>query len=207
LPAKSARARSVANARSGDAARRAERIAQRPGGTLNAELPHQAERCAWIERERLEQHPLHRRPALCDRTDEVAVRVGVRPEAGGSLVDATQQQHGLLVVKRMRDACGRLEPFDVKLELAEHRRRSCERLNRGADVVPEAGQGELLCPHAAADRLGRLVYDNVEAGAGKGDRRGKAVRPRPDNDGLTRQGLSRTRATQSRTASTSAASL
>src|SRR5581483_7268553 len=79
------------------------------------------------------------------------------------------------------------EPLHVEVELAEAGGRAAERVDRGADVVAEAGKRELLGAHAAADRRLRFVDEDVESGARKGDRSGKTVRPGSDDDGATRR--------------------
>jgi hypothetical protein len=53
-----------------------------------------------------------------------------------------------------------MDPFDV--EIAEDGRERGERMDRRADVVPEAGQRQLLRPHPTADPVRRLVHDHVE---------------------------------------------
>src|SRR5205085_6255195 len=83
------------------------------------------------------------------------------------------------VVERVRHARGRVDPVDA--ETAEDRRRARERVDRRADVMPEAGKRQLLGAETAAAPLCSLVDDNVEAGTRELDRRREAVRPRADD--------------------------
>jgi hypothetical protein len=57
-------------------------------------------------------------------------------------------------------------------------------MNRGADVVPKSWQRQLRGASPAADRLLRLEDANRTPGLSERDRGGKAVRPRPDDDGV-----------------------
>jgi hypothetical protein len=67
---------------------------------------------------------------------------------------------------------------------AQKRRRERHRMDRRADVVDEAGQGELGRARAAADRRLRLQHDDGLARACEDDRRREAVRTGADDDGI-----------------------
>ncbi len=185
FPAKNARARSVEKTRRASASALEQRVAQRAKRPPLAELARQTQRRPRIERKRPEEERLDRAPALRERPDEPPVRRAVRPERSRRLVDAAHEERRLVVVERMRDARRRLEPVHVELERAEADGRPPERMDRRAHVVPKPGQRQLVGTHAAADPVGRLVHDHVEAGAGERDRRGEPVRPRTDDDRLT----------------------
>ena len=66
-----------------------------------------------------------------------------------------------------------LQTSSGQRQLAERRRGERERQHRGADVVPEPGQGQLLGAHRAADAVGRL------------DEQDPAARPRPASSAPT----------------------
>ncbi len=55
------------------------------------------------------------------------------------------------------------------------------RIHRGEGVVAEPGQGQRLRAHRPPGRAGRLEHEHPPAGAGEPDRRGEAVRTRPDH--------------------------
>ena len=162
--------------------------AQRASRACPTQLSQQSQRRPRIERERREHERLDGTPACRERTNQPAVRIGVRAESLSRLVDAPHEQRSLLVVERMRDARGRLEPLHVEVELAEACGRTSERMNRRANVVAESGQRQLLGPHAAANSVFRFVHDDVEPGASKRDRRCESVRTGADDDRATRQG-------------------
>ena len=69
-------------------------------------------------------------------------------------------------------------------QLREERRSSRERMDRGADVVHEAGLGQLCRAGPSAERLRPLHDEHRAARACHRDRRGQAVRARPDDDGV-----------------------
>ena len=111
------------------------------------------------------------------RGDEL--RVFATEGCGGTLDDERRP-----VVERVRERGGRLDPFDVEPEGVEERRRRAERVNRGADVVSEAGERQLRGPGAAADRVLRLEDEDGASGLREGDGGGKPVRPCADDDGV-----------------------
>jgi hypothetical protein len=84
----------------------------------------------------------------------------------------------------MCDRDGRLDQVDVELERAEERGGEEDRMDRGADVVAKAGKRQLSGARPAADRLLRLDDADGASGLSEGDRGSKAVRPRPNDDGV-----------------------
>ena len=59
-----------------------------------------------------------------------------------------------------------------------------ERVHRRADVVTEAGDGQLRRAAAPARLVGRLVDVDGQAGPGQGERRDEAVGPGTHDDGV-----------------------
>ncbi len=87
----------------------------------------------------------------------------------------------------MRERSLGLDPLDAVLlerHRSQERRADAERVNRGADVVTEAREGQLGGPRAAADRGRRLEDEDGAAGPREHDRGRQAVRPRTDDDGV-----------------------
>jgi len=60
-------------------------------------------------------------------------------------------------------------------------------VDRRADVVHEARQGQLGGARPAAKGLLRFSDEHALAGPGERDRRDEAVRPRPDDDSVVRR--------------------
>jgi len=86
------------------------------------------------------------------------------------------------VVERVRKRGGRLDPVDAEVERGEERRRRCERMDRGADVVPEPRERELRGARAAADRVLRLDDEDGASGLREGDCGREPVRAGADDD-------------------------
>jgi len=79
-------------------------------------------------------------------------RVGA--ETGGGALDRAVHEDGGAVVEGMRQRRRRVDPADAVVrerELREERRRRRERMDRGADVVDEAGQRQLRGAASSAD--------------------------------------------------------
>jgi len=77
-----------------------------------------------------------------------------------------------------------LEPVLLQRQRVEVRRGRAERMDRRAEVVDEAREGELGAPRAAPDgRLG-LVDPDLQSGACKFDGRSEPVRPAADDLGV-----------------------
>ena len=171
-PAKSACARSVRKVCVASAA--AERSAwtlkrARASGRRNAD-------------QRSEQCRLELFPPGADPSQQAVVRLCVRPQLCGGLVDRACDHNGGSVVERMGQGGRRLdhlEPVFRERKLSEEGRARDERMNRRADVVHESGQRQLRRAHASAERVLRLAYDEAPAGASEGDGRCKPVRPDP----------------------------
>jgi hypothetical protein len=78
----------------------------------------------------------------------------------------------------------RLDHSEVESELAEKRRRGRERMDRGADVVPESRKRQLGGARAAADRVPSFEDEDGAAGLGQRERGGEPVRAGADDDGV-----------------------
>ena len=100
------------------------------------------------------------------------------PERLGRALD----EEGRPVVERVRERGRRFDPVDVEVERAEERRRDCERVNRRADVVPEAGECQLGGAGAAADGVLRLDDEDGASGLRQGDGGREPVRAGADDD-------------------------
>jgi hypothetical protein len=68
-----------------------------------------------------------------------------------------------------------------QVEAAEERRGQGQRVGRRADVMPEAGEGQLLGPAPAADGVCALDDQDLQARGGQGDGSGQAVRTAADD--------------------------
>ena len=84
----------------------------------------------------------------------------------------------------MRERRRRLDQVELEPERGEEGRRCGERMDRGADVVAEAGERELRGPRPAADRVARLEDADGASRLRKGDRGGEPVRACADDDGV-----------------------
>jgi hypothetical protein len=115
----------------------------------------------------------------------VGARVVVRELRCGAVHRAVQQ-HRVAVVEGMRERCRRVGETEVVMgETAvavEERRGHQQRLHRAADVVGEAGQGQLRAAHPAAGRGVALVDGDLASRARQGDCRGQPVRARTDHN-------------------------
>ena len=81
-------------------------------------------------------------PPRGERRDQTAVRSAVRAEPRRGRIHGALEDHGGAVVERMRERRVRLDPLEavlVQRESVEERRHQGERMDRGADVVHEAG--------------------------------------------------------------------
>lgn len=70
----------------------------------------------------------------------------------------------------------------AKRKAAKKRRRGRHWMDRGAHVVHEARQCQLRRAAPAANRVLRLVDDDVKPRAGEFDRGGKTIWPGPDDN-------------------------
>jgi hypothetical protein len=75
----------------------------------------------------------------------------------------------------------RFHELEPEVERPEERRGE-ERVNCGAEIVPEAGQRDFGGPSPSADRLLRFQDEDGAAGLGERDGSREAVRPRADDD-------------------------
>jgi hypothetical protein len=84
----------------------------------------------------------------------------------------------------MRERGGRFDPVESEVEGVEERRRRCERMDRGADVVLETGECQFGGARSASDGLTSLEDEDRAAGLREGDGRGEPVWARADDDGV-----------------------
>ena len=84
----------------------------------------------------------------------------------------------------MGERCERLDEVEVELERLEEGRRGGQRVDRRADVVTEAGQGEFRRARAPADGVARLDDEDRASGLRKRDGGGEPVRAGADDDGV-----------------------
>ena len=130
------------------------------------------------------QHPIR---AARQRTEEPAVRPAVDTQPVGRLVHRPCQDGGRAVVQRVGHRQARmdqLQPVLREVELAEEARSGGQRVEGGADVVPEAGQSQLGGAAAAPDAGGGLQHPHRTPRPGQGDGGGQAIGPAADDDGV-----------------------
>src|ERR1700674_271405 len=120
------------------------------------------------------------RPALDEWLHQAAPAFAVRPKNRFGVAEIARERYGGAVIERMRQGSGRVNPLQtVSLQRKRSKKRGArgERMNGGAEIVEEAGQGELECARGTA-RL-RLCFEDVNAHAAlrEGDGGCEAVRP------------------------------
>ncbi len=79
------------------------------------------------------------------RLHQPAVSRTVAAQPGGGIADRAVHRDGGAIVQRVRQGDRRLDPAHtqpVKLDTAEERRGYPQRMDRGADIVGEARQGD-----------------------------------------------------------------
>ena len=139
--------------------------------------------CAGRPAQRLEQFRADIVGVAGHRADQAPVGAAVGAEAGGGLGHRAGHDRGAAAVERIGELdLGPCEPDAARgqVEALEERRRHGQRVRGRADVVPEAGQGELLGPAATPD-LGRaLDHLDLQARRGQGDGSGQPVRAAAD---------------------------
>ena len=169
-----------------------EHASREPGRGLHrvsAEARHQ-QRMAHAERSEQRVHQIV--GALDERLGQRAIASRVaRAESVAGLGDRAANDDRGAVVERMRERRRRmneLEPMFGERQRAKERRRERERVDRGADVVHEAGLGQGGRPRASADRRRGLVDADGSSGARERDRGGETVRARSDDDRVERHG-------------------
>ena len=102
-------------------------------------------------------------------------------ESGSSRIDVSFQSDRCSVVQRMCERCVRMYPIDVELDFVEERRYGAERVDRRADVVPEAGKRQFLRSRAAADRVCSLENEHRVPVTRDLERRSQPVRAGTDD--------------------------
>ncbi len=123
-------------------------------------------------------------PARGQGPEEPAPRSAIGPERPSPLVDGLRHHARRAVVEGMGESERRLDPFDALLRQghgAEEGRAHAQGMDRGADVVTEPREGELLRARAATHRCRGLEHEHGPAGTGEGQRRGQPVRARADD--------------------------
>ena len=109
--------------------------------------------------------------------------VSAQPRRGP--VEVAEEEGGVSVLHRVRHAHlrgGPLEPVVGERHAAEGGAQDAHRVHRGADVVHEAGLGQLGRAHAAARRLGGLDDAHADAVAGELDGGSEAVGSAANDD-------------------------
>jgi hypothetical protein len=126
---------------------------------------------------------------VADRgADDIEVGARIRTEQRGRRLEVAHQDRGA-VVERVCELNGGLDPAKavaVERELGEEWRARAEGVDGAADVVDEAGEGQLSRPAPASD--GRLGFDELHraAGARERDRGCETIRPPSHNHGVER---------------------
>ena len=163
------------------------RVAERGPGT-RGQRPETGRSCGsqcsprrWGQRP--EQNRRQLVPRLDERLHEPPVRRAVAAETVGGLGEPTLEHDRRPVVERVRRRCARVDPVDAEVEAPEERRPHRERLHRGADVVQEPGQRQLLGVQPTAEVAGGLPHLDLDPVLQERDRRREPVRPRPDHQG------------------------
>ena len=78
------------------------------------------------------------------------------------------------------------DPEPLHRESGEERRGNTERMEGGADIVAEAGQGQFLGTGSAAERLAGFEYHDAVSVLGHHHSCRETVGSRPDNYGVVR---------------------
>ena len=132
-------------------------------------------------------HQLGRMPA--ERLDQPAVALAVLAEPGRGGGERALEHDRVRAVERVRERRVGLDPLHavpLQRQRLQERRRDAERMDRRADVVPEARQCELLGAQAAADLLRALEHEHADTGPREHDRGSEPVRPGADDDCIGR---------------------
>ena len=187
----------------------APRPAQQRAGLLGLELsgedrdrkdaaqPEARERDRMLRntKQRREDRREDRGLVLDERREQASVGAAVPAERARRVLQRARRGGGPSAVKRMgeRDR-GASQRHPSGWVLAEERRRGEEGMNRGAEVVPEARQRELLGAAPAPRRLRPLVNRDFQPRARERQRGGEPVGARANNDRVGRARLGRSRA-------------
>ena len=135
-----------------------------------------------------------------ERSHEPAVGVGVAPEPLRGRVYGALEEDGRAVVERVGQRRRRLDPLEavpLELERLEERGAETQWMYRGADVVAETRERELLRSHPTAHGRRRLQDEHGAARARQQDRGGEAVRPGADDDRVVHLAVTRSAASAS----------
>ena len=123
------------------------------------------------------------------RTSGEKMRVGrsIDAEASGHLIDAGSHAHGAPAVEWMGegDRWGQQpDAMGGEVDVREGGGGQQERVHRGADVMTEAGDGQLRRAAAPSGLFSRLVDLDGQAGPGQRERRDETVGSGADDDGV-----------------------
>ena len=88
--------------------------------------------------------------------ENARVVAAILTEAIGSGVNVAKNDTGPPIAEGVGQRDCRVYPVDLELEVAEERRGNSEGMDGRADVMGEAGQGQLLGPGPPADDVGLL---------------------------------------------------
>ena len=123
----------------------------------------------------------------CQGRDDAAIRRRVRAEPVCRFFHRADHRHRGPVGQGVRELDLRVDPLEAvfrETELGEEGRGRRHRMDRRADVVQEAGQGQFRAASAAADGRLRFVDVHAEAGACQLDGSGEPVRTAPHDYGV-----------------------
>ena len=123
--------------------------------------------------------------ATDQRAEDTSPGLPVRSQPRAGLVERADQDPRRTVVQGVREVDLGVPPDEAVLgqrERGQERRRDGERVHGGADVVQEAGQGQLRGAGAAADRVLALEHRDRPARLRERDRGGQPVGTGADDD-------------------------
>ena len=131
-------------------------------------------------------------PIPGNRADQAGVALAILSQGGRSRGHVAADERRRPVVERVSDGDRRLDPLQAVLsqgQLGEDGGRSAQRMDRGADVVQEAGEGQCRGSRASADGGFGLQHQDAASGAGQRDGGRQPVRPGPDHDRVVSTGV------------------
>ncbi len=124
-------------------------------------------------------------PVVNEGTNETAICVSVPAEPLGRRLDRPVQQDGLLVIERVGQGHGRVNPLEAvgsEVEGPKEGGRYPQRVYGGTDIVAKTGKGELFGASPASDRLAPFEEKNGTPPQGEGCGGGKPVGAGAHND-------------------------
>ena len=120
-----------------------------------------------------------------ERPHQPTISLGVGPERPAGGLDRPLEHGHRAVVERVRQrgrGVDQLQPVLGQRQPAQEGRRQRQRVDRRADVVHEAGQGQLGRSGTAADRRRGLDDPHRQPLSCQRDRGGESIRPRAHHD-------------------------